>query len=383
MNIAFIATEKLPVPAIRGGAIQIYLQSTAEIMAKRHRVTIFSIKDPDLDDRETAQGIQYIRIDADRYVEGLINELKGKNFDVIHLCNRPTWIEALKKAAPNSQFVLSVHNEMFSEGKIMKQDGERCIQAVSKIVTVSDYIGKTITDVFPSARSKTKTVYSGVDLDTYHPIWTGEGKTIRKKMREEAELEGKKIALFVGRLSKVKGPHLLLQALPEIIQKHPDAMLVFVGSRWFGDDKTNNYVKHLYTLGAMYQKHVTFIKFVKPQDIPRFYSMSDVFVCPSQWSEPLARVHYEAMAAGLPIITTNRGGNPEVIEKGKNGVVIDRFDDPHEYAHAIHALFNDGNKRESMGRNGRRMAEQKYGWQRVAGDLLRVYESVSFERGRT
>ncbi|MCO6752789.1 glycosyltransferase, partial [Streptomyces sp. IpFD-1.1] len=76
-----------------------------------------------------------------------------------------------------------------------------------------------------------------------------------------------------------KGPHILLQALPDIIEEHPDVMMVFIGSKWFGDNELNNYVKHLHTLGAMQKAHVTFIQFVKPKDIPRLYTMSDVFVC--------------------------------------------------------------------------------------------------------
>ncbi|WP_100488064.1 glycosyltransferase family 4 protein [Sporolactobacillus pectinivorans] len=374
MNIAMIATEKLPVPAIRGGAIQIYLQSSAEIIAKSHQVTVFSIKDPDLQESETKDGIQYIRIDKHHYLAGLVEQLKTQHFDVIHLCNRPSWIESLKKASPDSRFVLSVHNEMFAESKITKENGEKCIQAVSKIVTVSNFIGERIISRFPEAAEKIETVYSGVDLDTYHPVWTDEGGRIRKIMREKAGLEGKKIILFVGRLSKVKGPHILLQAIPEIAREHPDVMLVFVGSKWFGDNQVNNYVKHLYTLGAMHSDYVTFIKFVRPRDIPYFYAMSDLFVCSSQWQEPLARVHYEAMAAGLPIVTTNRGGNAEVISNGENGAIIDDFDQPQEYARVINSLLSDGQKREEMGREGRQLAESKYGWSRVADNLLRVYE---------
>jgi spore coat protein SA len=377
MKIAMIASEKLPVPAIRGGATQIYLQSTAEIIAEKHQVTVFTISDPQLKDDEIIKGVHYLRIKEGNYLQGLIEQLKKNTFDVIHLCNRPSWVEQLKNAAPESRFVLSVHNEMFAEGKVTREYGEKCVDDVSGIVTVSDYIGKTITSRFPGAKDKTKTVYSGVDLDAYHPFWTDEGKAVREMMRKRAGLQGKKIALFVGRLSKVKGPHILLQAIPEIIEKHPDAMLVFVGSKWFDDDNVNNYVRHLYTLGAMHLEHVTFIKFVKPQDISNFYSMSDLFVCCSQWQEPLARVHYEAMAAGLPIITTNRGGNAEVIENGKNGIVIDQFDDPHEYARIINTLFEDENKREQMGRDGRSVAEQKYGWQRVANQLLDVYQTGS------
>lgn len=93
--------------------------------------------------------------------------------------------------------------------------------------------------------------------------------------------------------------------------------MVFVGSKWFSDNQVNHFVRHLYTVGAMYKDYVKFIQFVQPKDIPSLFTMADAFVCSSQWQEPLARVHYEAMAAGVPIITSRRGGNPEVIEHGK------------------------------------------------------------------
>jgi spore coat protein SA len=376
MKLALIATEKLPVPAVRGGAIQIYLESIAPVIASHHDVTVISITDPSLPDLQTLNGVRYVRLQEDNYVELISDHLQKEHYDVIHVCNRPAWVEILRKAAPKSKIVLSVHNEMFAYEKISNEDGEKCIQEVSKIVTVSNYIANTIVSRFPSAKGKTKTVYSGVDIKTYVPIWTDAGKKERNRVRSELGLQGKKIVLFVGRLSKVKGPHILLQALPYIKEQHPDVMMVFIGSKWFGDNDVNNYVKHLYTLGAMFKENVTFIKFVKPKDIPALYAMSDIFVCSSQWQEPLARVHYEAMAAGLPIITSKRGGNPEVIEEGKNGYVIDQFEDPSMYAEKINVLLSNENKRLQMGKHGRAKVEREFSWSNVTNVLMNVYKEV-------
>lgn len=377
MKIAIIATEKLPVPAIRGGAIQIYIDAVAFLIAKSHQVTVISITDPNLENEEQKNGIRYIRFPESLYFSAVKQHLHEGNYDVVHLCNRPAWIEELARAVPKTKFVLSVHNEMFTYDKMSDEEGQRCIDAVSQIVTVSDYIGTTITGRFPSARGKTRTVYSGVDLNGYQPAWTAAGREARNRVRSELGLEGKKIILFVGRLSKVKGPHVLLQALPFIKEQHPDAMMVFIGSKWFGDDNVNNYVKHLYTLGAMYKENVTFIKFVKPENIPHLYAMSDCFVCSSQWQEPLARVHYEAMAAGLPIITSKRGGNPEVIEEGRNGFIVEQFENPESYASLINTLLSDPGKRERMGKYGRSKVEKEFSWNHVASNLLAVYEQAS------
>jgi spore coat protein SA len=377
MEIALVATEKLPVPAIRGGAIQIYLQSFAPLVAKNHHVTVFSVRDPALADEETVDGVTYVHVDRDDYADRVAHQLQNRRFDVVHVCNRPNWIEMFHEAAPSSKFVLSVHNEMFAPEKISTRRGKKCIHLVQKITTVSDFIAETICERFPEAREKIETVRSGVDLDTYHPPWTQEGRAFREDMRRELDLEGKKVILFVGRLSKVKGAHILLQAIPGVIEQHPEAVMVFVGSKWFGDNEVNKYVKFLYTLGALYRPHVRFIKFVKPEDIHQLYTMSDVFVCASQWREPLARVHYEAMAAGLPIITTNRGGNSEVIKEGINGTVIDHFEDASAYAEKINQLLDDDVRRRRMGKAGRERAESFHGWPHVARNLQRIYERAA------
>ncbi|CAG9620286.1 glycosyltransferase family 4 protein [Sutcliffiella rhizosphaerae] len=377
MKIAYIATEKLPVPAIRGGAIQIYISSVAAIIGTKHDVTVFSIQHEELENQEKRGNVRYIRFDEKNYLSSVISQLQQEKYDVIHLCNRPLWVKAVKEATPESKIVLSVHNEMFTFEKLSDEEGKKCLNLVSKVVTVSDYIGSTITNRFPFAKSKVNTVYSGVDLDAFQPPWTSRGSNTRENIRSELGLSNRKVILFVGRLSKVKGPHILLQALPSIKKEHPNVTMVFIGSKWFGDDQVNNYVKHLYTLGAMYQENVMFIKFVKPVDIPKLFAMSEVFVCSSQWQEPLARVHYEAMAAGLPIITSKRGGNPEVINEGKNGFVVEQFEDPESYASLINSLLSDSNKRERLGRNGREKVEKEFSWNNVENNLMRVYNEAN------
>ncbi|MBB5325534.1 spore coat protein SA [Anoxybacillus tepidamans] len=374
MKIVFIATEKLPVPPIRGGAIQIYLESVAATISKKHDVTILSVQDPELPNIESRNGVTYIHFSKENYLPEIIEHLRMVRYDVVHICNRPLWVREIRKVAVDAQIVLSVHNEMFAEEKISFADGLECIHETKKIVTVSDYIGTTIYSRFPSAKQKVKTVYSGVDLQTFHPKWTQQGAKINESIRKELGLKNEKVILFVGRLSKVKGPHILLQAIPNIITEHPEARMVFVGSKWFSDNQVNHFVRHLYTVGAMYKDYVKFIQFVQPKDIPSLFAMADVFVCSSQWQEPLARVHYEAMAAGVPIITSRRGGNPEVIEHEKNGYVVDDFANPEAYAKWINALFTNPSLMEKMGRYGRTKAEKEFSWNVVASNLLSVYE---------
>jgi glycosyltransferase involved in cell wall biosynthesis len=206
LKIAMICTEMLPVPPIRGGAVQILINGVIPYFARKHELTIYSISDPELADREIVDRVTYIRVPAKDYVFHIAKELaaakKAKNkYDVIHVYNRPRDLLTYKSAMPKSRFVVSVHNEMFREGKISGKKGWMTVRTIDRIMSISDYIGNTIISRFPSAKGKVKTVYSGIDLKLYSPIWSEGALAIRTELRKAHGVEHNKVVLFVGRLS--------------------------------------------------------------------------------------------------------------------------------------------------------------------------------------
>jgi spore coat protein SA len=133
----------------------------------------------------------------------------------------------------------------------------------------------------------------------------------------------------------------------------------------------------LNTLAKTLKGPVVFTGFVTPAEMASYYNLGDVFICASQWEEPLARVHYEAMAAGLPIITTNRGGNAEVVkEQYGNGIAIDDYSNPKVFAEKINYLLDNQKAAIEFGKTGRDLAVKKYSWERVANDLLKLFSGV-------
>jgi glycosyltransferase involved in cell wall biosynthesis len=373
MKLAYICTEKLPSPAVKGGAIQMMIDGITPFLRKKHEMTIFSVSSTDLPDREVQDGVQYIRFPRENYRFSVAEELKNHQFDVIHVFNRPKNIVLYKSSAPNSHFVLSLHNDMFSEKKISTEQGKETIKLVSSITTVSDYIKQEVLNRFPEAEDKINVVYSGVDLASYPPVWTEEGQHIRNKYREKYSVEDKKVILFVGRLSKTKGPHLLIRALKGLLTRHENLVLMIVGGKWFSDNGMNSYVQFLHKLANPLGDKVIFTNFIPPEEIPNIFLMGDIFVCSSQWNEPLARVHYEAMAAGIPVITTNRGGNAEVVEYGHNGFVINRYNHPSAFAKAIHEMILEPELANWMAKNGRELVESRFEYHHVADRYEQVY----------
>ncbi|BAS28391.1 glycosyl transferase family 1 [Limnochorda pilosa] len=377
MRAALVATEKLPVPPIRAGAIQTYIDGVLPYLAAHHRVTVFSITDPDLPPRDKGKGFEVVRLPADHFAEQVAHELAAGAFDVIHLFNRPAWVETIHRAAPRAPIVLSVHNEMFDPNKLAPGAAERCLDLCERVLTVSRFIAEGIAGRYPAARPKLQVVYSGADPEAYVPCWHPRAAEIRRRVARRLGFPPEDpVILCVSRLSPKKGQHVLIRAMDAILPGHPAARLVLVGSRWYGRTEWDDYGRSLQRLAAGYGGHVLLTGFVPLAEIPPYYTSSDVFVCASQWNEPLARVHYEAMAAGLPIVTTRRGGNAEVVDGMGNGWVVDDYRDPLAMGHHIAHLLENRELALSLGRQGRALAEQRFNWRRVAGDLLAVYAGL-------
>ncbi|HEX7065110.1 MAG TPA: glycosyltransferase family 4 protein [Bacillales bacterium] len=376
MKLALICTEKLPSPAIRGGAIQTMIDGVANYLRTNHDLTVFSVTDPELPEEEIREDIHYIRVPANHYVTEICEKLKESHYDLIHVFNRPVNIPEYWRATPNSRFILGLHNEMMHESKITTALGRQVIDIVSGITTVSDYIKNTVVRRFPKAEEKIHVVYSGVNLEEYPPVWSTNGQQIRAAARRQYDLENRKVILFAGRLSKNKGPHVLINAMRGILNKHPDAMLVIAGGKWFSDNRMNSYIRSLYRLSWPLRSHIKFTKFVPIDKMPELFLAADLFVCSSQWEEPLARVHYEAMAAGLPVITTNRGGNSEVLLHKFNGWLINQYQSPKAFAKAIDFLLSNPEFADWIARNGREYIEQDFQFSHTAERLEEVYQST-------
>jgi len=380
MKIALVCSEKLPVPPIRGGAIQLYIEGIVPFLIKRHQVTVFSIKDAKLQEREIINGVEYFRVSAkskNNYVELVSRELSARRFDVVHIFNRPKSLRFFYNASPGSKFILSLHNEMFAPNKIGKEQAVFCLETVHRVITVSNFIKKTVENNYPRAAGKVITVYSGVNPDEFYPIWTEEARKIKQQIKGQFGIGNGKLILVVTRFSEKKGVHLVISAMEEVLKKYPQTVLLVVGSKWYGSNRIDEYVSHVYNLAKnLPEKHVVFTGFIPPRQVVDFFSAGDIFVCASQWQEPLARIHYEAMAAGLPIITTDRGGNTEVIEGYGNGIIVPEYNNSSDFAWAINFLLENPATALAMGRRGRKLAEDKYNWGRLAREILEIYDSI-------
>ena len=114
------------------------------------------------------------------------------------------------------------------------------------------------------------------------------------------------------------------------------------------------------------------------EDLARLLPALDVFVSPSE-DEPFGRVIVEAMAAGVPVIATDSGGKPEIVEHGETGVLVPQGD-VEAMAEALYKLRHDEEMRKSLARAARRAAFERFSVERVAREVEQVYEEVLGDR---
>ncbi|WP_301169167.1 glycosyltransferase family 4 protein [Brevibacillus nitrificans] len=381
MKVVMICTEKLPVPPVRGGAIQTYIAGIVDFLSQHHDVTVLGTTDPSLPLDERVRNVRYVRVDGqgvfETYAEQVVEYLRTQSYDIIHVFNRPRLVPLIREVCPNARIMLSMHNDMFDPGKIEPQDAVKTIAETETIVTISDYVGRVIHSLYPEAEGKLRTIYSGVSLQTFVP-WekSQQARQVRQELRAMHNLGNRQVILFVGRLTPKKGADILVRAMNELHSQHSNIALVLVGGSWYGVDKISDYVAYVRSLADRSPIPVITTGFVNAEQIHHWFWAGDIFVCPSQWEEPLARVHYEAMAAGLPFVTTKRGGNAEVIIGG-NGLLVEEPENPQSFATQLSKLLSSRELQRRMGGVGRQLAEERFTWERVAREVLDVWNGSS------
>ena len=195
----------------------------------------------------------------------------------------------------------------------------------------------------------------GIDVDHFSP----QDST---QLRKHLGLEHKKVIVSVGRLVHRKGQDRLIESMPKILEKSPDAHLLMVGQ--------GPYLEHLAKLVAInnLSEHVSFIGRIQYAELPEYICAGDVFAMPSRSRlaglevEGLGIVYLEASACGLPVVAGASGGAPDAVLQGVTGLVVDG-NNLDEIAEAIASLLNDPQAAQRMGLAGRQWIVDNWRWE--------------------
>ncbi len=199
-------------------------------------------------------------------------------------------------------------------------------------------------------------IYNGVDVENF------------KLAPEARPLDKFIITTGATRVTKRKGIGYLVDAVELLHEKHPDILAKIMGD---GDDKERleGLVKNLEL-----ENNVQLIGRIDRDKLAPYYQEASLFVMPSL-NEGMSNAMLEALASGLPIITTDTGGAKELVKDGVNGLFIN-MKDPHDLAEKISRLIGDPKLRKLMGEESRKIAEAM-SWRSVASQYRDLYKTIS------
>jgi glycosyltransferase involved in cell wall biosynthesis len=233
----------------------------------------------------------------------------------------------------------------------------------AKVLAVSEYSKKTIVKIYGLPEEKVEVTYDAVCNDEFRPI---RDKALTDHILKKYQIHGNYI-LFVGRLEPRKNISGIIKAFHSLRVHHDIAQkLVIVGMKDFLYQRIFDTAKHL-KLG----KEIIFTGRVEQEDLPILYNGADFFVYPS-FAEGFGVPPLEAMACGIPVITSNTTSLPEVV--GDAGILVDP-QNIDELSQAMYMLIKDADLRGKMKNRGLERSKL-FSWHRTADKVLRIYEEV-------
>jgi glycosyltransferase involved in cell wall biosynthesis len=310
-------------------------------------------------------------------------DLRRQGCDIVHVYYYPQCAALIKSLNPALRVILHMHGEWLTQAKFHRLESR--LQKIDSVISCSEFVTQAIRTMFPQIASRCKTVPMGMSPEAF---------SLGSEDHQEGNFSPRRL-LYVGRVSPEKGVHVLLDAFELILRQFPDATLTIVGPEWIAPrediaslclDKDmlaslTPFYNHGYLLQLKQRlsldarKRVTFAGLVAHGEVPRFFRSADIYVGPSLY-ESFGVSIIEAMAAGLPVVTTRVGVVPEVISDGQSGLIVEPAN-ASAIADAVIHLFTDARLRSTISRAGRQTVSKQFSWETVCSSLIDVYDGVS------
>jgi glycosyltransferase involved in cell wall biosynthesis len=392
MKIAMVSEHASPLAALGGedaGGQNVHVGALAEALVRRGASVVVHTRrnDPTLDERiRTTSGVVVDHVDAGppaaipkdslrplmpRFADGLRRRWEDNPPDVVHAHFWMSGLAALEAARPLRIPVVQTFHALGAvkrrhQGAADTSPADR-LEVEAHLVSEVDHVIATSADEVDELRrmspdpAMTTVIPCGVDLDLFRP----EGQTAPRQVDRPR-------LMVIGRLVPRKGVADVIEALSFV----PAAELIVAGGPAADQLDTDAEVRRLRSLARRHgvADRVTFVGQVARADLPALIRSADAIVCVPQY-EPFGMVPLEAMACGVPVVTSAVGGLRESVVDGVTGLHVPPGD-PVVLGRTLARLLADSRLRGRLGSNGENRVRHRYGWPAVAAATAAVYEEV-------
>ncbi len=424
-RIGWLVPEDCTLPVLASpGSVSNVIWQLATRLADRYEIVFATGPHPELGSADTElDGIRYVRAEAaeDRVRARLVHRLnqvqrrvglrdlpyagrssyfrgyarrhatrlRREGVALVNVHNNTQWIPVLRHALPTTPIVLHMHCEWLAE--VPYGDGLARLRQVDRVLGTSEQIANQIRERFPDEADKVGVLRHGIDTSAFPPAeeTRAERGAEVEALRRRLGLGAGPVVLFLGRISAEKGLHVLVEALPALLERVPDAQLLICGEfaglrsplpsrerrEFAGHPEWRAYYpQNLQRLAAPYGRRVVFPGPIQAAELPLVYALADVYVQPSLF-EAFGLPVAEAMASGLPVVGSDAGGIPEQIEHGVTGYVVPCGDSA-ALAGALGRVLRDKALGAALGRAGRERVRRFATWEGAAEQLADVFREL-------
>jgi phosphatidyl-myo-inositol dimannoside synthase len=308
-------------------------------LSENKNISIYSMHDP----QDCAMENVYFPAEIFRgYNAAKITFIKeavaaGKNTDVIILSHINLLVVAwlIKKVNPSAKIMLMAHG--IEVWKPLSKQQKVMIESCDKIVSVSSFTREKIETLHGVSKEKNWVLNNCIDPYLMKP---------KEKIRDEVMMKRYQIKkedivlLTLTRLSykdRYKGYDFVLDALKNIVKKYPTIKYLLAGTY---EENEKKYIEDKITVAGL-TSNVIITGFIAEEDLPKLFSMADIYVMPSV-KEGFGIVFIEAMYYGVPVIAANVDGSTDALLQGELGILIPP-EDHLKIAEAIETILEDRN----------------------------------------
>lgn len=301
-------------------------------------------------------------------VRRIADLIRRERIDIVHSDYHSLPLVAAAAGKTAAPVVFTIHGWWF-QPKIWQR---RFFRQIPAIVARSSAIKSGFLGSQPfMPAEQIPVIYSGVDANRFHPGLSG------AILRDEIGIgRGAPVVAMIARFQRVKGHHTFQQMAACVAEQLPEAQFIVAGDEVFGvaaDRRHRSQVLDAAARHPLLRDRLHYIGF--REDVEQVYAAADVIVCASAF-ESFGRANLEAMAAGKPVVSTNRGGPRETIVPGETGYLVVP-DDSRGMAEAVLRLLADEDLRAKIGSAARDHVCRNFSMDAAADAYVKIFESLA------
>ncbi len=236
------------------------------------------------------------------------------------------------------------------------------------LTSYSIAVSESVKETVKHLTSNIEVVYNGVDISKFTPEISREGFRKRYQIPLNISVVG-----TIGAVVKRKGIRVFVEAAVDILKVVPNVKFIIVGGALTQEEGTYRDKIEELVIKLNLQEKIIFTGFI--ENVPEAIAAMDILVFPSIEPEGFPLGIIEALACGKPVIATDINAHLEIIQHGINGLLIE-INNKTALSKAVITLLTDKEKAKEMGRQGRKIVEEKFTIQKNIAAIEKIYEKL-------